>query len=136
MVFGNKQLKKLGEPCKKMGRIEEESAKDGDKTQAVNSNPRPEPGEEGTPAQETEQRGNRRKKARTRKEEYRQKVELRRKEKKEKAAQKEKKKKEREETLRRKGEKKTKNQPKILVWLSKKDAEQRGQPVGGRKGVG
>jgi hypothetical protein len=45
----NKQLKKRGEPCKKMGRIEEESAKDGDKTQAVNSNPRPEPGEEGSP---------------------------------------------------------------------------------------
>ena len=31
---------------------------------------------------------------------------------------------------------KMKNQPKILVWFSKKDVEQRGQPMGGRKGVG
>ena len=66
----NKQLKKLGEPCKKMGRIEEESAKEGDKTQAMNSNPRPEPGEEGKPTQETKQRGNTRQKARAKKEEY------------------------------------------------------------------
>ena len=70
------------------------------------------------------------------KEEYRQKVELRRKEKKEKAAEREKKKREREEALRGKGEKKTKNQPKISIWFRKKDAERRGQPVGGRQGVG
>ena len=71
-----------------------------------------------------------------RKEEYRRRAELRKKEKKEKAAEKEKKKKEREETLRRKGENKTKNQPKISIWLRKGDGGKRGQPVGGKKGVG
>ena len=77
-----------------------------------------------------------RQKARARKEEYRRKIELKRKEKKEKAAQKEKKKREREEAVRRKGEKRTKNQPKILDWFRKKDVEQRREPMGGRKGVG
>ena len=132
----SKQLRKLGEPCKKVGRIEEDSANDGDITQAVNSDPRPKPGEEGSAEKERGQGDNKRKKARTRKEEYRRKAELRRKEKKEKAAEKEKKKKERAEALRKKGEKKTKNQPKISIWFRKKDAEQRGQPVGGRQGVG
>ena len=135
-LTSNKQLRKLGEPCKKVGRIEETSANDGDITHAVNSDPRPKPGEEGSAEKEKGHKDNKRKKARTRKEEYRRKAELRRKEKKEKAAQQEKKKKEREEALRRKGENKTKNQPKILVWFSKKDVEQQGQPVGGRKGVG
>ena len=93
-------------------------------------------GAEVPPAKEMGQSDNKRKKARTRKEEYRRKAELRRKENKEKAAEKEKKKKEREEALRKKGEKMTKNQLKISVWFRKKDAEQRGQPVGGRKGVG
>ena len=132
----NKQLKKLGEPCKKICRIEEESAKDVDKTQAVNSEPRPKPGEEGSHVPKTTQSGNTRQKARARKEEYRRKVELKRKEKREKAAQKERKKKEREEAVRKKGEKRTKNQPKILDWFSKKEGEQRRQPMGGRKGVG
>ena len=119
-----------------MCRVEEESATDENKTQVVNSEPRPKPGEEGSAEKDKGQRDNKRKKARTRKEEYRRKAELRRKEKKEKAAEKEKKKKEREEALKRKGEKKTKNQPKISIWFRKKDAERRGQPVGGRQGVG
>ena len=107
-----------------------------DNTKAVNSEPRPKPGEEGSPVPKTPQSGNTRQKARARKEEYRRKVELKRKEKREKAAQKERKKKEREEAVRKKGEKRTKNQPKILDWFSKKEGEQRRQPMGGRKGVG
>ena len=34
------------------------------------------------------------------------------------------------------GEKRTKNQPKILDWFRKQEGEQRRQPMGGRKGVG
>ena len=63
-------------------------------------------------------------------------MELKAKEKKEKAAQKEKNRKEREEAVRRKGEKCTKNQPKILEWFRKQAGEQKRNPMGGRKGVG
>ena len=132
----SKQLRKLGEPSKKVGRIEEDSTGGADITQAVNSDPRPKPGEEGSAEKARGQGANKRKNARKRKEEYRRKAELRKKEKKEKAAEKEKKRKEREEALRRKGEKKTKNQPKISIWFRKGDGGQRGQPVGGRQGVG
>ena len=131
-----KQLKKLGEPCRKVCRVEEDTATDENKTQAVNSEPRPKPGEEGALVTKTQQSGNTRQKARKRKEDFRLKMELKRKEKKEKAAQKEKNRKEREEAVRRKGEKRTKNQPKILDWFRKQEGEQRRQPMGGRKGVG
>ena len=129
-------MRKLGEPRRKVCRIEEELSPDEDNAQVVNSEPRPKPGEEGALVTKTQQSGNTRQKARIRKEDFRRKMELKRKEKKEKAAQKEKKKKEREEAVRRKGEKRTKNQPKILDWFSKKEGEQRRQPMGGRKGVG
>ena len=132
----NKQLKKLGEPCRKMCKVEEESASNENKTQVVNSEPRPKPGEEGALVTKIKQNGNKRQNARKRKEDFRRKMELKRKEKKEKAAQKEKNRKEREEAVRRKGEKRTKNQPKILDWFRKQEGEKRRQPMGGRKGVG
>ena len=53
-----KQLKKLGEPCRKMCRVEEESATDENKTQVVNSEPRPKPGEEGALVTKIQQSGN------------------------------------------------------------------------------
>ena len=67
----NKQLKKLGEPCRKMCRVEEEPALDENKTQAVNSEPRPKPGEEGALVTKIQQSGNTRQRARKRKEEFR-----------------------------------------------------------------
>ena len=131
-----KQLRKLGEPNKKMSRIEDDSTRDADVPPAVNSDPRPEPGEDGSAEEGRGQGANRRKNARRRKEEYRRKAELRKKEKKEKAAEREKKKKERLETLRRRGEGKTRNQPKISIWLRRGNGGKRGQPVGGKTGVG
>ena len=55
---------------------------------------------------------------------------------KEKAAMRKKKKKEQEETMRKKGEKRTRNQPKIVKWLEKHDGGQRKTHPGGKKGVG
>ena len=132
----NKQLRKLGEPRRKVCRVEDESPLDENKTQVVNSEPRPKPGEEGTHVTKSQQSGNTRQRARKRKEEFRRKRELKAKEKKEKAAQKEKIRKEREEAVRRKGAKRTKNQPKILEWFRKQEGEQKRNPMGGRKGVG
>ena len=131
-----KQLRKLGEPNKKMGRIEEDSTRDADIPPAVNSDPWPKPGEEGSAEKDRGQGATRRKNARRRKEEYRRKAELRKKEKKEKAAEREKKKKERQETLSKRGEGKTRNQPKISIWLRRGNGGKRGQPVGGKTGVG
>ena len=131
-----KQLRKLGEPNKKLGRIEEDPARDADIPQAVKSDPWPKPGKDESAETGRGQGVNRRKNARRRKEEYRKKAELRAKEKKEKAAEREKKRKERQETMRRRGEVKTKNQPKILTWLRVGNGGKRGQPVGGKTGVG
>ena len=128
-----KQLKKLGEPCRKMCRVEEESALDENKTQVVNSEPRPKPGEEGAVVTKIQQSGNTRQRTRKRKEEFRRRMELKAKEK---AALKEKNRKEREEALRRKGAKRIRNQPKILEWFKKKGGEQKRHPMGGRKGIG
>ena len=132
----NKQMRKLGEPRRKVCRIEEELPPDEDNAQVVNSEPRPKPGEEGTNVTKSQQSGSIRQRARKRKEEFRRKRELKAKEKKEKAAQKEKNRKEREEAVRRKGAKRTKNQPKILEWFKKQEGEQTRHPMGGRKGVG
>merc|ERR1712140_81777 len=82
----SKQLRKLGEPNKKMGRIEEDSARDANIPQAVKSDPWPKPGEDGSAEKGGGQEVNGRKNARKRKEEYRKRAELRKKEKKEKAA--------------------------------------------------
>merc|ERR1712037_838607 len=112
-----------GEPKQKMGRIEEDSTRDADIPPAANSDPWPKPGEDGPAEKGRGQGANRRKNARRRKEEYRQKAELR-------------KKKERLETLRRKGEGKTRNQPKISIWLRRGNGGKRGQPVGGKTGAG
>ena len=131
-----KQMRRLGEPRRKVCRVEEEQAQDENNTQNGNSNPRPTPGEEGPNVNQSRHYGNKRLNAKTRKEEFRRKRELRAKEKKEKAALKEKNKKEREEALRRKGAKRTKNQPKILEWFKKKGGGQKRHPTGGRKGVG
>ena len=131
-----KQMRRLGEPRRKVCRVEEEQSLDEHNTQNGNSNPRPTPGEEGTDVNQSRHHGNKRLSARKRKEEFRRKRELKAKEKKEKAAQKEKNRKEREEALRRKGAKRTKKQPKILEWFKKKGGEQKRHPTGGRKGVG
>ena len=80
--------------------------------------------------------GNKRQAARIRKEEYRTKRELKAKMRKEKATLKEKKRKEQEDTLRKKGERRTKNQPKILEWFRRKEGGQRKAHTGGKKGVG
>ena len=132
----SKQMRKLGEPRRKVCRIEKELSPDENNTQDVNSDPRPKPGEEGTNVTQCRQKGNKRQRAVKRKEEFRKKKELKAKEKKEKAAQKEKNRREREEALRRKGAKRTKNQPKILEWFKKQGGEQKRYPMGGRKGVG
>ena len=71
-----------------------------------------------------------------RKEDYRTKRELKAKVRKEKAALKEKERKEQEDMLRRKGERRTKNQPKILEWFRRKDGGQQKTRTGGKKGVG
>ena len=55
---------------------------------------------------------------------------------KEKAALKEMKRKGQEDMLRRKGEKRTKNQPKILEWFRRKDEGQQKTRTGGKQGVG
>ena len=144
----NKQLRKLGEPCRKMCRVEKESVLDENEIQVVNSKPRPKPGEEGAPATKIKesgntrpgvdgppmrkptspvvQNGNKRQAARIRKEEYNTKRELKAKMRKEKATLKEKKRKEQEDTLRKKGERRTINQPKILEWFRRKEG---GQPI-------
>ena len=80
--------------------------------------------------------GNKRQAARIRKEEYRTKRELKAKMRKEKATLKEKKRKEQEDTLRKKGERRTKDQPKLLEWFRRKEGEQRKAHTGGKKGVG
>ena len=119
-----------------MCRVEEDQSPKESNTQNGNSNPRPPPGEEGPNVNTSRHYGNKRLNAKKRKEEFRRKRELKAKEKKEKAALKEKKRKEREEALRRKGDRRTKNQPKILEWIRKKGGGQKKLPTGGRKGVG
>ena len=80
--------------------------------------------------------GKKRQAARLRKEEYRTKRKLKAKMRKEKAIMKEKKKKEQEETLRKKGERLTKNQPKIVEWFRRDEGGQRKAHAGGKTGVG
>ena len=152
------RLRKLGQPCRKMSRVEKESTPGENEMQAENSNPRPKPREEGPPAAEVVESGktqagadgpprrkppspavqkvNKRQDARTRKEESRTKRELKAKMRKEKATMRRKKKKEHEETMRKKGERLTKNQPKIVEWLRRDGGGQRKAHTGGKKGVG
>ena len=136
----SKQMRRLGEPRRKMCRVEEDQSPEESNPQNGNSSPRPPPGAEGPNVTNltntSRQYGNKRRAAKKRKEEFRRKRELKAKEKKEKAALKEKNRKEREEALRRKGARRTKNQPKILEWFKKKGGGQKRLPTGGRKGVG
>ena len=73
---------------------------------------------------------------RTRKEGNREKREHKAKLRKEKKAAKVKRQKEAEEKMRKIGERRNKNQPKILGWLKKKEGGSQRTPKGGRKGVG
>ena len=118
-----KQMRRLGEPRRKICRVEEEQMPEDSNSQRGNSPPWPPPGAEGPNVTQltntSRQDGNKRRAGRKRKEEYRNKRELKAKEKKEKVALREKKRKELEDTLRRKGERRTKNQPKILEWIRK-----------------
>ena len=113
-----KQMRRLGEPRRKICRIEEEQMPEDSNSQRGNSPPWPPPGAEGPLVRRltspTPQDGNKRQYARKRKEDYRTKRELKAKMRKEKAALKEKKRKEQEDMLRRKGERRTKNQPKMV----------------------
>ena len=113
-----------------MCRVEEDQSPKESNTQNGNSNPRPPPGEEGPNVNASRHYGNKRLNAKKRKEEFRRKRELKAKEKKEKAALKEKKRKEREEALRRKGDRRTKNQPKILEWIGRREGDKRNSPQG------
>ena len=70
------------------------------------------------------------------KEESRTKRELKAKMRKEKAAMRRRKKKEQEERMQKKGERLTKNQPKIVEWLRSDGGGQRRAHTGGKKGVG
>ena len=79
---------------------------------------------------------NKRQEKRTKKEESRTKRELKAKMRKEKATMRKKKKKEQEDIMQRRGERMTKNQPKIVEWLKKNDGGQRKAHTGGKKGVG
>ena len=73
---------------------------------------------------------------RRRREQNREKREQKAKIRKEKEAAKAKKRKEAEEKLKKTGEMRTKNQPKILGWITKKVGRSQRTPKGGRKGVG
>ena len=132
-----KQMRRLGEPRRKICRVEEEQMPEDSNSQRGNSPPRPPPGVEGPHVTQltdlTPQDGNKRQAARKRKEEYRKKRELKAQMKKEKVALKEKKRKEMEDTLRKKGERKTKNQPKILEWFKRKRGGQQKSHTGGKK---
>ena len=48
-------MRKLGEPCRKMSRIEKESIQNENTLHVANSEPRPEPGEEGATVAEGEE---------------------------------------------------------------------------------
>ena len=80
--------------------------------------------------------GKKRQAARLRKEENRTKREQKAKVRKEKAMMRAKKKKEQEEILRQKGERLTKNQPKIVEWFRKEEGGPRKAHAGGKTGVG
>merc|ERR1712037_251087 len=75
-----KQLRKMGEPNRKMGRVEGDPSRDVNIPQAVKSDPWPKPGEDGSAEKGRGQEVNGRKNARKRKEEYRKRAELRKKE--------------------------------------------------------
>ena len=75
-------------------------------------------------------------KARLRKEENRTKREQKAKVRKEKAMIRAKKKKEQEEVLRKRGERLTRNQPKIVEWFRKEEPGSRNAHAGGKTGVG
>ena len=89
-----KQMRRLGEPRRKMCRVEEDQSPKASNPQNGNSSPRPPPGAEGPNVMKltntSRQYGNKRRAAKKRKEEFRRKRELKAKEKKEKAALKEK----------------------------------------------
>ena len=80
--------------------------------------------------------GKKRQAARLRKEENRTKREQKAKVRKEKAMIRAKKKKEQEEILRKRGERLTRNQPKIVEWFRKEEPGSRNAHVGGKTGVG
>ena len=134
-----KQMRKLGEPQRKICRVAEQQMEDDGNSEAGKSTSRPPPGVDGPPMRKptspSVQNGNKRQATRIRKEEYRTKRELKAKMRKEKAKMKEKKKKEQEETLRKKGERLIRNQPKIVEWLRSDDKRQR-KTRKGKKGIG
>ena len=91
----SKQMRRMGEPRRKICRVEEDQSPKASNPQNGNSSPRPPPGAEGPNVTKltntSRQYGNKRRAAKKRKEEFRKKRELKVKEKKEKAALKEKK---------------------------------------------
>ena len=93
-TYLKKQMRRLGEPRRKICRVEEEQMPEDSNSQKGNSPPWPPPGAEGPNVTQltntSPQDGNKRRAARKRKEEYRKKRELKAQMKKEKAALKEK----------------------------------------------
>ena len=138
--------------------MEKEAIQCKNELQASNSNLGPKPRKEGQPAakaletdkqqagaeglprikppQPAVQKRNNRQAKIMKKEESRTKRELKAKMRKEKATMRKKKKKEQEEIMRKKGERLTRNQPKIVEWLGRNDGGQRQAHTGGKKGVG
>ena len=135
-----KQMRKLGEPQRKICRVAEQQMEDDSNSEAGKPTSWPPPGVDGPPVRKLTSpvvhKGNKRQTARIRKEKYRTKRELKAKMRKEKATMRAKKKKEQEEILRKKGERLTKKQPKILEWFRRNDGGQRKAHSGGKKGVG
>ena len=135
-----KQMRKLGEPQRKIFKLDEKKEEGRPNPEAEKSAVRPLSEADGPAIRNTKgPMGEKTKKQQTtrwRKEEKRTKMENKAKIRKEKKALKEKKRKEKEDQLRKKGERRIKNQPKILDWLTTEDRRQRKTHKGGRKGVG
>ena len=135
-----KQMRRLGEPQRKACRIAEQQSEDDGNSKAgkPTSWPPPEVGEPpmGEPERPGVHNDKKRRAARLRKEENMTKREQTAKVRKEKATIRAKKKKEQEDILRKKGERLTRNQPKIVEWFSKEELGSRNAHAGGKTGVG
>ena len=135
-----KQMRKLGEPQRKIFKLDEKKEEGRPNPEAEKSAVRPLL-EADRPATRTtgDLMGEKNKKQKTKmrkKEEKRTKMEIKAKVRKEKKILRKRKRKEREDQLKKKGERRTKNQPKILKWMTTEDRRRGKTQKGGRKGIG
>ena len=132
MMRRRKQMKKLGEPPRKVQRRTNDP-----EAEEITQNPpvkdtASEMGKDGAePRQETTARVSKQTRA-----QKREKRELRTKKRKEREENKKKKKKATEDRMKLLGELRTKNQPKILSWTVRQVGVSQRTPKGGRKGIG